>query len=255
MASPKQRTLDVWILEANMVYREVPYVVVTDWLQQGRLLADDCVRLSGSKKWHAIKAVPALGPFLPKVEPLEAEDRAEALEPVDLGMDWRRPGEEEDEDVDMIPLIDISLVLLIFFMMTASISTGILSTIATPAAQHQLAAITQGSYWVGVDSKNRAGIKGEEGSTWYSFGKDVKEQVAPTQDFAQVTGALVKELEKADGGEVKIRLRGERSLPIETIKGVVVQLQDLEGRLNRGRTGRLTFVILGEVSEPKISGQ
>ena len=252
---PKQRMLDVWILEANTVYREVPYVVVTDWLVQGRLLADDCVRLSSSKKWHAIKAVQALVPFLPKAEPQQAEDQAEALEPVDLGMDWRRPGEEEDEDVDMIPLIDISLVLLIFFMMTASVSTGILSTIATPSAQHQLAAITQGSFWVGVDSKNRGGIKGEEGATWYSFGKDIKETVAPTQDLSEVSGALAKELEKAEAGEVKIRIRGDRNLPIETIKGVVVQLQDLENRLNRGRgSGKLTFIILGEVSEPKTAG-
>jgi biopolymer transport protein ExbD len=193
---------------------------------------------------------------LPKVSLQQAGDQAEAIEPVDLGMDWRRPGEEEDEDVDMIPLIDISLVLLIFFMMTASISTGILSTIATPSAQHQLAAITQGSYWVGVDSKNRAGIKGEDGATWYSCGKDIKEQVPPTQDFSEVSGALVKELEKAEAGEVKIRLRGDRNLPIETIKNVVIQLQDLESRLNRGRgSSKLTFVILGEVSEPKGSGQ
>src|SRR5882672_7971129 len=131
MSDGKQRLLDVWILEINTVYRQVPFAVVTDWLQQGRLLADDCVRLAGSKKWHAIKAVPALGPYLPRVEPQRAEDQAEALEPVELGLDWHRPGEEEDDDVDMIPLIDISLVLLIFFMMTASVGGEMLSSITT----------------------------------------------------------------------------------------------------------------------------
>src|SRR4051812_8473605 len=110
MAAAKQRLLDVWILETNTVYREVPFVVVTDWLQQGRLLREDCVRLAGSKKWHAIQAVPALGPYLPRVEAQRAEDKAEALEPVELGFEAHRgPGEEDDEDVDMIPLIDISL--------------------------------------------------------------------------------------------------------------------------------------------------
>src|SRR6516164_8744053 len=145
MPDTKQRMLDVWILEINTVYREVPFVVVTDWLQQGRLLGDDCVRLAGSKKWHAIRTVPALRPYLPKVEPQRAEDRAEALEPVELGLEAHGRGEEEDEDVDMIPLIDISLVLLIFFMMTASTVPGVLSAIATPAASHQVASITQDS--------------------------------------------------------------------------------------------------------------
>src|SRR5271163_3847174 len=105
MADAK-RLLDVWILEINTVYREVPFVVVTDWLQQGRLLREDCVRLTGSKKWHAIEVVPALGPYLPRAEVQRAEDRAEALEPVELGFDVHRPSDEEDEDVDMIPLID-----------------------------------------------------------------------------------------------------------------------------------------------------
>ena len=36
----KKRLLDVWIVGINMVYREVPFAVVTDWLQQGRLLVD-----------------------------------------------------------------------------------------------------------------------------------------------------------------------------------------------------------------------
>jgi biopolymer transport protein ExbD len=258
MADGKQRLLDVWILEINTVYKEVPFVVVTDWVQQGRLLADDCVRLAGSKKWHAISAVPALLPYLPKVEPQRAEDRAEALEPVELGLEWRRPGEEDDEDIDMIPLIDISLVLLIFFMMTASVSSGVMSSIATPAAQHQLAAITQGSYWVGIDTRNRAGIteKGSDGRPlpWYSFGKDSREMHPPTHDVPPVMEALAKELQDAPAGEVKIRLRAERTLPIEAVKGVTVELQELESRLNRTRgaaKGRLVFQFLGEVSEPK----
>src|SRR5947209_10658179 len=197
MANGKQRLLDVWILEMNTVYRQVPFVVVTDWLQQGRLLRDDCVRLTGSKKWHPISAVPALGPYLPRAEPQRAEDQAEALEPVELGLDWRRPGEEEDEDIDMIPLIDISLVLLIFFMMTASVAPGMLSMIATPSAQHKLAAITRETYWLGIDNRSRSGKteKDESGRPlpWYSFGKDNKELLAPTLELPAVLDALGKD--------------------------------------------------------------
>src|SRR5262245_33566961 len=115
-----KRILDVWIVELNTVYREVPFTVVTDWLQQGRLLADDRVRPAGTEKWYAIAKVPALAAFVPHEEPHRPDDQAEALEPVETGFHWRRGADEEDDDVDMIPLIDISLVLLIFFMMTAA---------------------------------------------------------------------------------------------------------------------------------------
>src|SRR4051812_2077105 len=110
MANP-DRLLDVWLIDLNEVYSTVPFTVIADWLQQGRLLGQDRVRLAGNKKWHDIATVPAFAPYLPKEEPLEAQDQAEALEPVDLGFDWKRPHEDDDEDVDMIPLIDISLVL------------------------------------------------------------------------------------------------------------------------------------------------
>jgi len=259
MANGKQRLLDVWILEMNTVYRQVPFVVVTDWLQQGRLLRDDCVRLTGSKKWHPISAVPALGPYLPRVEPQRAEDRAEALEPVELGLDWRRPGEEEDEDVDMIPLIDISLVLLIFFMMTAAVAPGMLSMIATPAAQHKLETITTETYWIGVDTRSRSGAidRDESGrpQPWYSFGKDNKELVAPTHTLPTLMERLGKDLLEVPAGEVKVRLRVEKTIPIETVKGVTFDLQSLIERVNRERgsaKGRLTLTVLGEVSEPKL---
>lgn len=258
MADAKQRLLDVWILEMNTVYREVPFVVVTDWLQQGRLLREDCVRLAGSKKWHAISAVPALGPYLPRVEPQRAEDRAEALEPVELGLDWRRPSEEEDEDVDMIPLIDISLVLLIFFIMTATVAPGIMSLIATPSARHQLATIMNETYWIGIDTRSRAGIveKDEAGRPlpWYSFGKDNREQLAPTRELPEVLTALANDLRDVPPGEVTVRLRGEKTMPIETIKGVTFDLQVLIERVNRKRgssKGRLTLTVLAEVSEPQ----
>ena len=76
----KRRLLDVWILETKTVYREVPYAVVTDWVQQGRLLESDMVRTSGSEKWVPLVSLPDFSVYLPRPEPFRAEDRAEALE-------------------------------------------------------------------------------------------------------------------------------------------------------------------------------
>src|SRR3954453_13690379 len=109
MATKSDRVLDDWITETSAVYTGVPFSVVADWLQEGRLLAEDRVRLSGKETWHVISRVAALTPYLPREEVLETAAAAEALGPVELGLPWNRPGEDEDDDVDMIPLIDISL--------------------------------------------------------------------------------------------------------------------------------------------------
>lgn len=254
MATDKQRLLDVWIVDLNQVYRDVPYNVVTDWLGQGRLLGEDRVRLAG-KPWHSIAKVPAFGPFLPRAEPLRADDQAEALEPVELGLDWKKPEQGDDEDVDMIPLIDISLVLLIFFMMTASVSSGMLSLINTPAARHQLGSVSKDAYWVGIEPKSRSGteIKGADGKPlpWLSLGMDKKEIVAPTVDPESMLDALEKAVGEVSG-EVRIRLRADQGLPIEIIREVTMHLQGREQEINRGRPAdrRVVFAISGEVSDP-----
>lgn len=242
----KKKLLDVWILEGNTVYRDVPYNVVTDWLQQGRLLPDDKVRQPGGKAWYALDKIAAFAPYLPKAEPHRSEDRAEALEPVELGFDYKRSREEEDEDVDMIPLIDISLVLLIFFMMTATVNPGLLSPIQTPEARHQLAEISKDSFWVGIDLK--------DSKPWFSFGKDNQEFVPPSPQ----PGAVVQEVERlmqSSFGDLKLRYRAHQDLPVESITRLTFDLQEAEARVNRGRnaTQKLKLHVAAEVQEPKGS--
>ncbi len=206
----KKRLLDVWILEINRVYREVPFAVVTDWLQQGRLLPDDKVRQAGGKTWHLIGGVPAFAPYLPRAEPLAVEDKADALDRVDLGFVPTRRLEEDDEDIDMIPLIDISLVLLIFFMMTATVSSGFLSNISTPGAHTQTAVPSADSIWIGIDSKSGGGEvnSGADGKplAWFSLGRDKLQITPPTTDRPAALASLEKELAD-ESGEVNIHLR------------------------------------------------
>jgi biopolymer transport protein ExbD len=241
------RLLDVWIMDLNKVYTGVPFTVVTDWLQQGRLLPADRVRLAGKAKWHLIEAVSALTPYVPTVQPLAVEDRAAALEPIELGLDSARVLPGEDDDVDMIPLIDVSLVLLIFFMMTTAISSGVFSPIPTPAAKHQTETISSEMYWLGIE------IDSATKDTLYSLGKDSEKSgylVKPTTNDDAVVDGLVKELQSAEG-DVRIRLRADKRLPIETIKTATLGLQELEARLNQGREAakRVKIIVLGEVSE------
>jgi len=241
--------LDVWIVDLKKVYTGVPFTVVTDWLQQGRLIRTDRVRLAGKEKWHPVEAVPALAPYLPKPQPLAAQDRAEALEAIDLGLQTTRVHEGEDDDVDMIPLIDVSLVLLIFFMMTTAIASGVFSAIPTPAAKHQLASLYADDFWIGIDLD-----KDDKTTPWYSLGKDSekKQYLVEPGGGEDVLAELGRALAESKG-EVRIRLRAHKLLPIETIKGITLDLQELETRLNRARPAsaeKLRIIVLGEVSEP-----
>jgi biopolymer transport protein ExbD len=254
----KQRDLDLWILQTNTVYRKVPYMVVTNWIQEGRLLTEDKVRPAGTEKWYVLGAVAALAAFLPRAEPFQAEDQAEALEPVEVGVSWGAGRPDEEEDVDMIPLIDISLVLLIFFMMTAAVSSGILSPIETPAAQYQLMGLSEGSYWVGIDTKDAAGNRetGPDGrpAPWYSLGLGEKRLVDPSRDPAAVTEELRKRLAKYRD-EVKVRIRADKRLDNEVVSDMTLALQRLQKKLNDDRGGgarsQLKLQVEGEVSEMK----
>src|SRR6185437_1215771 len=99
------------------------------------LLENDMLRRSGTAEWSPVGGSPDFAPYLPRAEPYRVDDTAEALEPVELDFRWKKRHDEEDDDVDMIPLIDVSLVLLIFFMLTAS-GAGLAAFVPTPAAEY-----------------------------------------------------------------------------------------------------------------------
>jgi len=244
----KSRTLDVMLVETRQEYRGVPYTVVTDWIQQGRLLGEDQVRATGGTAWHRLDAVPALAAFLPRPEPTRVEDRAEALEPVHVEFSWRRPAGQDESDVDMIPLIDISLVLLIFFMMSAAVGADVFSPIATPPAEHQLLKLSEGMYWVGVDAQDQD----KKTAPLYSLGTDKEKLLKPTADVSQLKGGIQGELVKLRG-EVKMRIRADRDLPYQVIRAVILELQGIERDVNRARepSQRVKLDLFAEVSEPK----
>ncbi len=155
----KRRFLDVWLVETNTVYREVPFAVVADWVQQSRLVPEDMLRPSGTAQWFRVGSSPDFAPYIPRSEPHRVEDRAEALEPVQLDFAWKSKRDDEDDDVDMIPLIDISLVLLIFFIMTGGIAGAFL--IDTPSAYNGLVVSDPRIVWIGIDLNNQHVESGE----------------------------------------------------------------------------------------------
>lgn len=120
---------DVWLVSQNLVYKEVPFHVVTDWIQQSRVTLEDKLKPIGTPNWVVVNDSPLFKAYVSKPQPAAVEAQI-PLEPIELDFEWKKSHHDEDDDVDMIPLIDISLVLLIFFMMTATVAT--ISRISVP---------------------------------------------------------------------------------------------------------------------------
>jgi len=214
----KRRFFDVWIVESNQVYKEVPYTVVADWVQQGRLLEDDKLKPSGTAEWFRLGGMPAFAAYLPKAEPFRAEDEAEALEPVEGGFKWKRTPEEEEEDVDMIPLIDVSLVLLVFFIMT---TTGaFLINIQTPATAYANVTSSAQLIWLGID-------KDADGNPVYALGRGSNQPEQPDDKDMIALEQLMKRLDfylAQEDGPVEVQIKCHQDLPAQLVMRMRVEL-------------------------------
>jgi len=226
----KRRFFDVWIVETNQVYKEVPYTVVADWVQQGRLLEDDKLKPSGTAEWFRLGGMPAFAPYLPKAEPFRAEDQAEALEPVEGGFRWKPARDEEEEEVDMIPLIDVSLVLLVFFIMT---TTGaFLSNIATPATDYAERTDSSDVVTIGIDWVDENAVYSiVVGSTKITPEED-KDLLSQGQLLKRLDYYLAQ-LEAEDKLPAEVQIKAHEKLPSGHVMRLRVELGKREGKVGK----------------------
>ena len=148
MAAKPPKAFDVWFVAANTVYKAVPYNVVAEWTLGGRLGAADMVRPSGTQApWAKVGTHALLTDYLPRLTATAAPTPAvgEALipavaiseTPVELPDPELPPSVsrfEDDDEVDMIPLIDISMVLLVFFIIIQA--AGALAPVDVPEMKY-----------------------------------------------------------------------------------------------------------------------
>src|SRR5262245_27061652 len=216
----KRRFFDVWIIETNQVYKEVPYTVVADWVQQGRLLEDDMLKPSGTAEWFRLGGMPAFAAYLPKADQYRAEDQAEALEPVEGGFRWKPATDEEEEEVDMIPLIDVSLVLLVFFIMTTTGAFFI--NIMMPKSAYTTVTSNPDLLWIGIDYKDE--------NTLYSLGmgdqppaKEDSDLQAREQLLRRLDERLTQ-LEQENKLPVQVQIKADEKLPAGEVVRMRVEL-------------------------------
>ncbi len=215
---------DLWILESNTVYQEVPYEVVTDWLQQGRLLVTDKGKSSGTGEWRELSEIHELAAFAPHKEEHRANDVAEALEPVELELSWKKPADEDDQDVDMIPLIDVSLVLLIFFMMTSTVS-GLAANLQLPELR-SAGGVAAEQLWIAIEKNPE-----NPGAPKYSVGIGNASAREGDRDLDLPTALQRLDDKLATMGNVElVTVRGDKELESGIIKEVRSQLEIRHGR-------------------------
>jgi biopolymer transport protein ExbD len=211
---------DVWFLAADQVYRGVPWNVVSGWAEQGRLAGSDRVRRSGTETaWVKVSEEPRIADFL--FQPTKhRHETAETIGPIELDLDEpRRGAEAEDDEVDMIPLIDISLVLLVFFMMTTVVSS--MSPVDVPSMNYaQELAKESNAITIHIDKLS--------GSKEHVFAVRIGEAGAKPMDNNLLTlGELLARLD-ANLAEMReppeVRVACHKDLPRDLVRVVTVEL-------------------------------
>lgn len=221
----KRRFIDVWLVETNTVYKEVPFAVVTDWVQQGRVLETDMWKPSGTANWFPFGGGGGgeidFGPYFPKPEVNRTEDRAEALEPVHVDFNYKKRHDDEDDEVDMIPLIDVSLVLLVFFMLSASAATVVATVVNKPEVPNALLTDNPDAF--------RIDVSNDAGAPIYSLAVAGAQPEKDEQEIRELGTLLLRlkaRLERVPEGQpVEVVINADKDLPSYFLRDLLLALR------------------------------
>jgi biopolymer transport protein ExbD len=244
------KAFDVWFVVANTVYKGVPYNVVADWSQQGRLAATDMVRPAGTNMaWATVAEHEFLSDYLPRPSAAKAVPAAagfEVVTPAPAGgapapaaelpepeeLTYRRPASEEDDEVDMIPLIDISMVLLVFFIMLQAASA--LPSIDVPEMTYAGQLTNDpGALTISIEKLN-------EEQVYYSV-RLGPVAAKPEHDFLSTPGDAIKALNGILSDILsrvprppEVRIACRQDLPYQRVVEIQEELESLQknGRIN-----------------------
>lgn len=253
MAAPRE-LFDVWFTAQNGVYRRVPFAVVTEWLVSGRVTLGDRLTPAGAEQWLLVRDLPRFAAYVPDLanadappedepepepepaalpasgsdiappRPVERAERAIAADPevraeVEGDAEFPKPHPDEDDDVDMIPLIDISLVLLVFFIMTAKVAP--VARVQVPDTQNiAQRSNAKGSYWIGVDL-------GPGNAPLYSLSKDGETPTSENDRLATEADLFKRfdEMMRRETRPVKVTVAGHQNVECDVIERISFQLE------------------------------
>jgi biopolymer transport protein ExbD len=221
----EQGVYNVWIVGSNTVYRGVPFTVVCDWIQEGRLLPKDCVRTPSEQNWHYLNDMALFQPYFPSKDTTpRADDAAEAYAPIEMEFQTRHI-ESEDEDPDMIPLIDISMVLLVFFMMTSSALLADVSDVKLPEARTAYQAEKQGTLYIMVMYNQNKEHRYRVGAPAPKASDKEKETWKKGVLFEQLDEEIKRRKEQIKGEPRKGVITADSKMPFSIIQDLQVKLE------------------------------
>lgn len=215
MPSDAPRFFSVWLKQSNMTYSGVPFTVICDWISEGRVTVNDCVRTAGQPSWDYLGDHKLFAPYFQMGGAAPTPEAiADEMNAIDLEIPHKK--EHEDDEVDMIPLIDISLVLLVFFMMTAqNLITE--SPIKNPEVKNSSVMNLKGEIQVAMAYDEVMKTK-----LVYYFSEKYKEP----KDLKFV----LEEIKKAkDGakGEVKVIIQAAGAVPFNRVQDLTIELDEI----------------------------
>ena len=177
-----RRAMHLKIVARDQLLGPLPLERLVEMAAAGQISPEDLVRPGGSRAWIRVTEVPELAARLPRPpapEPpwTEAEDdpaqAREAGDPIRLG----RRRRHEEAAMEMAPMIDVTFLLLIFFMLTNSMANP--TPMDVPKAVHGQ----------GVPMENQLLILVDQDGSYY-LGEAANEQSAASLD------ALVQQVGK-----------------------------------------------------------
>jgi biopolymer transport protein ExbD len=177
-----RRLMELKVVSLDRVYRPVPMETLVRLATEGRISAEDLVRPAGTEAWCRVDQVPSLAAGLPRragAEPGAAGDELDAA-----GGGWtplRAGPQPEEAAMDMAPMIDVTFLLLIFFMLTNSLANP--SPMDVPTAVHGRGVTLEGQQLILIDQQGK-----------YYLGDRAK-----SENLAGDVDALIREVQQNAG--------------------------------------------------------
>jgi biopolymer transport protein ExbD len=215
----RRKNLELRVVSLDRVYGPLSLEKLVQLAAQGRLSPHDQVRTAGTSAWHSITEVPAVAASMP--QPSMAQMAADGGTAVDLGDEaaqrWKlrdSTWQPEEAEIDMAPMIDVTFLLLIFFMVSNSMANP--TAMDVPAAVYGRGVTLEGQQQILID---------QEGD--YFLG-----DVASDETRTESLEALVREVQSnasASSTTLDVIINGHKKTSYLCVRELVEALGDLDG--------------------------
>ena len=212
-----RRQMQLKVVALDKVYGPVAMDKLIQLAAQGRLSPQDQVCNVGTDAWTAVADVPALAAAMPQAAVVGASITGEPLPEPDADASWTSWSSDDDSgeaEMDMAPMIDVTFLLLIFFMLTNSLANP--SPMDVPTAVHGRGVNLEGQQLILIDDQGA-----------YFLGDQASEE-----NRAESVDALVAEVESNAAGAgpaMDVILNAHKETDYLLVRELVERLSSAEG--------------------------